>query len=120
MVVCEAEGVVTLTDILGYLEVLDKAGAFPFRKIFVAMTGTSGLSKAETVRLARQVSEFSTRGPLGAVAIVLGTSSDNQFAEILQSLAAVNRPFRTFATIHDARRWLSQRPIKPFANRPKR
>jgi hypothetical protein len=119
LVICEAEGVVTLTDILLYYEALDRAGAFPVQKIFVATTGTSGLSPSEVVQLARQISVLGARGPLGDVAIVAGASRDNKLAEIFRTLAAVNRPLRMFATIHQARRWLSQRPITPFARKTK-
>lgn len=114
LVVCIADGAVSLADIGAHLDALDKGRALSFQKIFVATTGTSALSKADNHALANQIAALKRRSPLGPMAIVAGVSRNDKLADVFKTLARIDRPLRMFGTIHEARRWLSQRAPEPL------
>lgn len=109
MVVCTAEGTVTLPDMLAYFRALDQAGAFPYQKIFIATAGVSGLSQEDLGIIARELQTRRKTGRFGEVAVVAGTSANKELADIFRTLAQVDRPLFICATIHDARQWLARR-----------
>lgn len=109
MVVCTAEGTIMLPDMLAYFSALDQAGAFPYQKIFIATAGVSGLSQEDLGVVAHELKSRRKMGPFGEVAVVAGTSRNNELANIFRTLSQVDRPLFICATIHDARRWLAKR-----------
>ena len=116
MVVCMAEGAVALPDMLAYFRALDEAKAFPFQKIFIATAGVSRLSQGDLTIVANELRSRRKAGPFGEVAVVAGTSRNNDLADIFRMLSKVDRPLFICATIHDARQWLARRR----ASRPRR
>jgi hypothetical protein len=117
MVVCTAEGTVTLSDMLAYFRALDQAGAFPLQKIFIATAGASGLSREDIGVLANELQSRRKTSPFGEVAVVAGASRNAQLADIFRMLSQVDRPLFLCATIHDARRWLATRRASIPASR---
>ena len=117
MVVCTAEGTVTLSDMLAYFRALDQAGAFPLQKIFIATAGASGLSREDIGVLANELKSRRKTSPFGEVAVVAGASRNAQLADIFRMLSQVDRPLFLCATIHDARRWLATRRASIPASR---
>jgi hypothetical protein len=109
MVVCTAEGTITLADMLAYFRALDQAGAFPYQKIFIATAGVSGLSKGDIGIVVEELRSRRKTGRFGEVAVVAGASRNNALADIFRLLSQVDRPLFICATIHDARRWLAKR-----------
>ena len=117
MVVCTAEGTVTLSDMLAYFRALDQAGAFPLQKIFIATAGASGLSPEDIGVLANELQSRRKTSPFGEVAVVAGASRNGQLADIFRMLSQIDRPLFLCAKIHDARRWLATRRASMPASR---
>jgi hypothetical protein len=109
MVICVSEDVVTLGDFQEYLAALKKENALPFRKIFIATEGRSGMSGDDRKELAILLTNFLETEGLGPFAVVGGVKRNNELAEVFKSLATVRRPMRLFPDIHAAREWLETR-----------
>ena len=109
MVICVSEGVVTLKDFQEYLAALKKEKALPFRKIFVATHGRSGLAYGDRQKLAALLTSFLEIDGLGPFAVVAGSQGNEELAAVFMSLATVRRPMRLFPNIHAARKWLDAR-----------
>jgi hypothetical protein len=71
MVVCTAEGTITLPDMLAYFRALDKGGAFPYQKIFIATAGVSGLSQEDLGVVAHELQSRRKAGRFGEVAYTI-------------------------------------------------
>ena len=117
MVVCVAEGTVTLDDFIDYLDALEKTRALGYQKILVAASGRSGLTAPELGALARALAALNERNRLGAIAIVTGSSGNRKLANVFRTLTSVDRPVQTFTTIHNARLWLSLQADPPSPSR---
>jgi hypothetical protein len=109
MVVCTAEGTVTLPDMLAYYRALDDARAFPYQKIFIATAGISALSPDDIAVCANELHSRRKTSSFGEVAVVAGSSRNEDLANIVRMLSQVDRPLFLCATIHDARQWLAKR-----------
>lgn len=109
MVICVSEGVVTLADFQEYLAALKKQKALPFRKIFIATEGRSGMSDDDRKKLAVLLTTFLETEGLGPFAVVAGVKRNNELVAVFKSLATVRRPMRLFPDIHVARKWLDTR-----------
>ena len=109
MVVCTAEGTVALPDMLAYYRALDEARAFPYQKIFIATAGRSALTAEDIARCADELQSRRKTRRFGEVAVVAGTSRNEDLANIFRMLSQVDRPLFLCATIHDARQWLARR-----------
>jgi hypothetical protein len=109
MVICVSEGVVTLGDFQEYLAALKKENALPFRKIFIATEGRSGMSVDDRKKLAVLLTNFLETEGLGPFAVVAGVKRNSELAEVFKSLSTVRRPMRLFPDIHAARKWLGTR-----------
>jgi hypothetical protein len=116
MVVCTAEGTITLPDMLTYYRALDDARAFPYQKIFIATAGLSGLSREDIAAAAHELRSRRKAGRFGEVAVVAGASRNKQLADVFRMLSHVDRPLYVCATIHDARWWLAQRRAQGHRN----
>ncbi|MFI4999370.1 MAG: hypothetical protein ACHQK9_05780 [Reyranellales bacterium] len=102
-----AEGPVSLRDLEGFLDALEKAGAIGFRKIFDASFGTSTLSDADWLALGTRLGTYLDKRTLGPLAIVATTGTNDELARELAALKSGKRPARVFHSIHEARRWLN-------------
>lgn len=111
MVVCDFESVVTMADITVFFAELEAAGALYFRKIFDASRGECSLSKAELERLAAHTKAFGLRATPGPVAVVTGSSPNDQIVANFQAMTPSGRRLRMFPDIHEARRWLAKMPL---------
>ena len=109
MVVCTAEGTVTMPDMLAYYRALDDARAFPYQKIFIATAGISALSPEDIAVCTNELHSRRKASRLGEVAVVAGSSRNEDLANIFRMLSQVDRPLFLCATIHDARQWLARR-----------
>jgi hypothetical protein len=106
LVITIAKGDVLPGEMFDYLDRLDKGGARPYRKIF-DVTALEAPFTAESVQaLAELVRERELEGPVGPVAIVVGTEQALAKAQLFAVGASVRRPIRIFREQHEARRWL--------------
>lgn len=111
MVVCVAEGVVTLADLMEYFAALEAANASHYRKILDATLGENGLSEADLARLVTQAKSLAWRGTPGPMAVVTGSAGNDTLVANVRAMLRPGRRMREFATIHEARRWLERTPL---------
>jgi hypothetical protein len=110
MVVCVAEGVVTMAELMEYFAALEAAGASHYRKILDATRGENGLSEAEVAQLAAYAKSLGWRGTPGAMAVVTGAAGNDKVVANVRAMLRTGRRMRTFRTIHEARQWLEREP----------
>ena len=111
MVVCVAEGVVTVDDLMEYFAALDAAGASYFRKILDATRGENALSDADLARLAAYAKALGWSGTPGPMAVVTGSAGNDRVVANVRAMLRPGRRMREFRTIHEARRWLDRVPL---------
>jgi hypothetical protein len=104
------EGEITLADLTGYLEDVEKARAVGYAKIFDCSVGRSNLLPAEREAFARRLAAYHANygKQAGPFAVVAGADVVERLAD-LQALVppADTRPVRIFNDIHAARAWLA-------------
>jgi len=111
MVVCVAEGVVTMADLMKYFAALDAAGASHYRKILDATRGRNALSDAELAELSAYAKSLGWRGTPGPMAIVTGSAGNDRVVANVRAMLRPGRRMREFRTIHEAREWLERTPL---------
>jgi hypothetical protein len=111
MVVGVSEGTVTLRDIGDFLDGIVKAGARPYRKLFDASEGISGLSEADLKALATRLHRPPKPDGLGPFAIVARQGDRSDLVRVLRPFASLDRPMRVFANIRSARGWLENQAL---------
>ncbi|MBM3649532.1 MAG: hypothetical protein FJX11_17270 [Alphaproteobacteria bacterium] len=114
MVVCVAEGAVTIDELMAYFAALDAAGASNYRKILDATRATAGLSEADLGRLAAYARSLGWQGTPGPMAVVTGTGGNEPLVANVKAMLRLGRRMREFQTIHEARQWLDgEQPGRP-------
>ncbi|MFO1081249.1 MAG: hypothetical protein U1E23_11575 [Reyranellaceae bacterium] len=104
-----ADGIVGLSDMLGYFAALTEAGAMPYAKLFDARRLDSRLTDEDMAALAGAVranAEFDPRGPIAAVAT---TPQARAAIERFKALGGARRPIEIFETVEGAKAWLALR-----------
>jgi hypothetical protein len=111
LVIGVSEGVVTLKDIVTFIDNIVADGTQPYRKIFDARQGSSGLSQDDLKALTQRLRSGPIARPLGPFAVIAGNQGD-ALVQILKPFAAVKRPMRLFKDMASARRWIDhQKPM---------
>jgi hypothetical protein len=106
LVVAVCKGHVSATDVLEYLDEIDRAGAMPYRKVF-DLTGVAGVIPAEDVRLiGMRVVALSGAKPTGPLAIVVASDAIEALSKVFEVTADTKRPLQIFRDLHKARAWL--------------
>ena len=106
MFTVRAEGTVTLTDVVGFLEAVSGACALTYRKLFDGRAGTSVLTDEELLSVCAAARSVHQRGQIGALALVFTSTQTRQLARLLGVLAVADRPMKVFETPRQARRWI--------------
>lgn len=106
LVVAVADGETERSDIDKYLSALVSEGAMPYRKLFDLSFAPLSIGVAELRALGQRVAEVAKDGPVGPVAIVVGSELAQEMAEIFGSRALADRPLRIFDDVPKAREWL--------------
>jgi hypothetical protein len=112
LVIGVSEGVVTLQEIFTFINNVVADGTQPYRKIFDARQGTSGLSQDDLKALSQRLKSGPIARPLGPFAVIAGSQGE-QLVEILRPFAEIKRPMRIFKDMASARRWIDHQ--KPTA-----
>ena len=111
LVIGVSDGVVMLKDIGDFIDAVLKAGAAPYRKIFDARRGSSGLSDADLKALAKRLNPHPNPRALGPFAVV-ARNDRSEIAAVLRPFATIDRPMRIFKDMASARRWIDhQKPV---------
>jgi len=104
------EGEITLTDLTGYLEDVEKARAVGYAKIFDCSVGRSNLLPEEREAFAKRLAAYHTKygKQAGPFAVVAGADVVERLADLQALVPPANtRPVRIFNDIHAARAWLA-------------
>jgi hypothetical protein len=104
------EGEITLADLTGYLEDVEKARAVGYAKIFDCSVGQSNLLPAEREAFARRLAAYHAKygKQAGPFAVVAGADVVERLADLQALVPPANtRPVRIFNDIHAARAWLA-------------
>jgi hypothetical protein len=110
LVLASAEGEASLADLEQYISGVIAAGAMPYRKLFDATYVAPGVLRLTELRaFSRKVLELAKTGPIGPIAIVVGTELEQEMAEAFGK-ADAGRPLAIFSDAVKARQWLDGRP----------
>jgi hypothetical protein len=104
------EGEITLADLMGYLEDVEKARAVGYAKIFDCSVGQSNLLPAEREAFAKRLAAYHAKygKQAGPFAVVAGADVVERLADLQALVPPANtRPVRIFNDIHAARAWLA-------------
>lgn len=108
MVICVAEGAITMNDLMEYFAALEAAGAADYRKILDATRGENALSDADRARLAAYAKDYGRRGNPGPMAVVTGSAGNDSIVADVRMMLRAGRRMREFQTIHEARLWIDK------------
>jgi hypothetical protein len=105
LVVVTVEGAVTRAEFEEYLEVVTRAGANGYAKIFDGTRGENAMTREDMLALAARfrMMHAQSHGPLAIV-----VAPDNQLClePVMGALAAADRPLRLFSALRPARNWI--------------
>jgi hypothetical protein len=104
-------GDVTAAEYARFLADIIQAGVLHYRKIIdVTSASSSTLRAEELLAFDARFKEYSEerRGPLAIVA----DPQRNAIAHVFKALTSPSRPVEVFRSIHEARKWLAQQPIR--------
>jgi hypothetical protein len=106
LVLASAEGEASFVDLEEYFSGMIAAGGLPYRKLFDATYVAPGaLRLAELRAFSKQVLELAKAGPMGPIAIVVGSELEREMAEAFGKVDA-GRPLAIFSDAAKARQWL--------------
>ena len=106
----KTEGEITLADLMGYLDDVEKARAVGYAKIFDCSTGRSNLLPEEREAFVRRLTAYHAKygRQAGPFAVVAGTDVFERLADLKALVPPANsRPVGYFNDIHAARAWLA-------------
>jgi hypothetical protein len=110
IVLAAAEGEVSVEDLERYVSEMADAGGLPYRKLFdLTYVASGGLRLAELRAFSRKVVALAKDGPIGPIAIVVGSELEQELAEMFGKVDA-GRPLAIFSDVSKARAWLDARP----------
>jgi hypothetical protein len=112
LVTVTTDGPLTLRDIEAYFDALVVADAQPYAKLFDATDMVAHLSDDDVMAIGARMSAYvrDQRQPGGPAAFVVTTSHARDFIERYLNLMPSPRSAMIFATVDEARRWLSGQP----------
>jgi hypothetical protein len=106
LVSAAAEGEASFADLEEYTSGMIAAGGLPYRKLFDATYVAPGsLRLAELWAFSKQVLALAKAGPMGPIAIVVGSELEREMAEAFGKVDA-GRPLAIFSDAAKARQWL--------------
>lgn len=108
LVTAIAEGEVGREDIDRYLTAVIADKAMPYRKLFNLTFAPVALSVADLRALGKRVAEHAKVGPVGPVAIVVGSELAHEMAKIFDEQARASRELRIFRDLRAAQEWLDE------------
>ena len=107
LVLASAEGEASMADLAQYLAGMIAAGGLPYRKLFdTTYIAPGALRLAELRALSKQVLELGKGGPIGPIAIIVGSELEQEMAEAFGKVDA-GRPLAIFSDAAKARQWLN-------------
>lgn len=114
----EANGLVTIDDVLAYFDRLVVENAMPYPKLFDATQARADLSDDDIMTMGARVSAYALHDPRGPLALVAKDEHIVNFLRRFMNLGLARRPAMLFRRIDDARRWLDQVAIEDGLDPP--
>ena len=113
IVLATVEGEASIVDLERYISDMAAAGGLPYRKLFdMTYIASGGMRLAELRVFSGKVLALAKEGPIGPIAIVVGSEVEREMAELFQQTDA-GRPLAIFGDATKAREWLDRRPELP-------
>lgn len=104
-------GVLTLKDLLAFWREVENNKAVSYRKIVDTVGGTPMLSAADIEAFHEKLAALPAHVHSGPLALV--TSHEHEeVARLFSELTSDRRPVKVFHSIHEARKWLKETPVK--------
>jgi hypothetical protein len=105
------EGEVTLADLMGYLDDVERAKAVGYAKIFDCSVGQASLMPMERETFGKRLTAYHAKygKQAGPFAVVAGADVTTRLADLNALVPpADTRPVKIFGDIHAARQWLAE------------
>ena len=101
-------GVVSLQDILDYMDAVTIQDAAAYPKLFDATDGDLQLSDDDMMALGARVSAYAAYDPRGPVAAVAVSEKPVALIRRFMNLGGAQRSMRLFSSAREARAWLER------------
>lgn len=111
LVTSEAEGVITLQELMAYLDELVTEGAMPYAKLFNAGNEETQIGGDDLMVIAARSSAYAAFDPRGPLALVAKAESTREVMRRFMNLAGNKRPVMMFRRVGDALNWLEDPKI---------
>jgi hypothetical protein len=106
-----AEGDVTRPEFDAYLDVIDNAELYTYRKLFDGSAADTSMGAENILAVGvRMRSAHQTRA-VGPLAVVVSEDKIAMVSRVLGMLAAADRPMRVFHEAVPARDWILKQPV---------
>lgn len=95
-------------DLEAYMSAVTAADAMPYRKLFDATYAAPGSLRLSELRaFSRKIVAYAKEGPVGPLAIVVGSDLEREMAELFGQ-ADAGRALGIFSDVVAARQWLDK------------
>jgi hypothetical protein len=111
-VVISVDGVSLLKEMEECVEGIMTPATRSYRKLVDLVKGRLALSLEDIEALAAYVRELGGTGPMGALAITVGSDASERQAQHFESLSVADRPLKIFRDLKAARAWLNTQPSR--------
>ena len=106
-----AEGDVTRPEFEAYLDVIDNAELYAYRKLFDGSSADTGMGAENILAVGVRMRSAHHTRPVGPLAVVVSEDKIAMVARILGMLAAANRPMCVFQQAGPARDWILKQSL---------
>jgi hypothetical protein len=106
-----AEGEVTRPEFEAYLDVIDNAELYTYRKLFDGSGGDAGMDAEDILAVGVRMRSAHQTHAVGPLAVVVSEDKIAMVSRVLGMLAAADRPMRVFHEAGPAREWILKQPV---------
>jgi hypothetical protein len=106
LLTASAEGDVSMSDAMRFLEAVAGANALPYRKLFDGRQAKPMMSSDELLAVCVKIRSYHQHGTMGPLAMIGTAEQTVVFARLLGVLAAAERQIKVFEDPDQARAWI--------------
>jgi len=111
LLILVAEGDITRAEFEACLDVIDKAGLHPYRKLFDGAHGATSMGPENLLAMGVRMRASHQTETVGPLAVVVPEDKIAMISRVLGMLAAASRPMRIFHESGPARDWILKQPL---------
>jgi hypothetical protein len=111
-VLISVDGVAFLKEMKECVEGIMTPATLSYRKLVDLSKGGLALSREDIEALEAYVRKLGGSGPMGPLAIMVGSDESEQQARHFESLSVADRPLKIFRDHRSARTWLESQPSR--------